>query len=100
VSLHWPGTMRVNTDVLVRRVAPDELVATSREPATRNEYLWIQLPGADPADTVRVRVADSQPIVVDGAVRYLLRLRVLGAAAEEIERDVERDSDTRGTTVV
>jgi len=69
--------MRVNRDVVVQRVAPDELIVTSREPAAADQRLWVQFPDAEPVDAVRVEVADSQPVVVRGAVRYLLRLHVL-----------------------
>jgi hypothetical protein len=79
--VQWTGTLRVNRDVVVRRVASDELVVTSREPAARNERLWLQFPDADPVDAVRVQVADSQPVVLHGAVRYLLRLQVVRADA-------------------
>ena len=73
------GTLRVNRDVVVQRTANGELQVLSREPGVRNESMFVQFPDDDPGDAVRVRVIDSKPVVVEGAVRHLLRLHVIGA---------------------
>lgn len=72
------GTLRVNKDIVVQRFGPDELIVTSREPAIPNERMLLHLSDGDPSTGVRVKVVDSQPVIVQGAVRHLVRLHVVG----------------------
>jgi hypothetical protein len=76
------GTLRVNRDVVVQRAADGELQVLSREPAVRDERMFVQFPDADPDAAVRVRVIDSRPVVVQGAVRHLLRLHVIAIGTD------------------
>ena len=71
------GTLRVNRDVVVQRAAEGELQVLSRDPGVRDE---------DPDAAVHVRVIDSRPIVVHGAVRHLLRLHVIAAGTNPDDR--------------
>ena len=80
VSPASAGTLRVNRDIVVQRACEGELQVLSREPAVRDERMVVQFPDDDDAgDAVPVRVIDSKPVVVQGVVRHLLRLHVLGA---------------------
>ena len=81
VSPASAGTLRVNRDIVVQRAAEGELQVLSREPGVRDERMVVQFPDEDPGDAVRVRVIDSKPVVVQGVVRHLLRLHVLGAGS-------------------
>jgi hypothetical protein len=80
VSPSSHGTLRVNRDIVVKQVERGELHVISREPGVRDERMLVQFPDEDPDAAVRVRVLDSKPIVVQGAVRHLLRLHVIGAS--------------------
>ena len=82
VSPSSTATLRVNRDIVVQRAADGELQVLSREPGVRDEPMFLQFPDDDPDAPVRVRVIDSKPVVVQGAVRHLLRLHVLGAASD------------------
>jgi len=75
------GTLRVNRDVVVQQAADGELQVLSRDPGVRDERMFVQFPDEDPGAAVPVRVIDSRPVVVQGAVRHLLRLHVIAAGA-------------------
>ena len=79
VSAGSAGTLRVNRDVVVQRADDGELQVLSREPGVRDERMVVQFPDDHAGEAVRVRVIDSKPVVVQGVVRHLLRLHVIGA---------------------
>ena len=70
------GTLRVLRDVLVQRAAGHELVAISRQAGVVGEILTLELAErtSGPNAATRVRVIESRPMVLDGAVRHRLRL--------------------------
>ena len=83
ISPSSSGTLRVNRDIVVQRAANGELQVLSREPGVRDERMFVQFPDDDPDAAVRVRVIDSKPVVVQGAVRHLLRLHVIGGVDDD-----------------
>jgi hypothetical protein len=74
------GVLRVVRDVLVRRSDGDEFTVISDVAARKGEVLTIYV-ASHGNSPVAVRVADSQPRIVDGAVRHELRLTRLDAGA-------------------
>ena len=79
VTNPWEGTMRVLRDVVVDRTAALELVAVSHLPGMVGEELSLVLLGAGTDLGLRVKVLESRPVIVDGAVRYRLTLALVGA---------------------
>jgi len=51
----------------------------SAAPAHRDELLTLDATGSGPLKTMKVRVANSVPVVVDGIVRHRLRLAIVGS---------------------
>jgi len=74
------GTFRVMRDILVQRTGDGEIIAVGREPGVLGEAVSVAFPAAESGTSVRARVVESQPIVVDGSVRHRLRLREIDAA--------------------
>jgi hypothetical protein len=68
--------MRVLRDVIVNRVGPDELLAISHAPAIAGEDMSLGLVGGGTSLELRVRVLESRPVIIDGAVRHRVRLAV------------------------
>ena len=79
------GTLRVTKDIVVQRVEHDELIVVSREPGVRDERMFVQFPDGDPDGGMSVQVVESRPIIVQGAVRHLLRLRVVSMPARAVD---------------
>jgi hypothetical protein len=73
--------MRVLRDVVVDRVDREELLAISHGPAVAGEDMSLDLVGAGKAIELRVRVLESRPVIIEGAVRHRIRLAVLRPAA-------------------
>jgi hypothetical protein len=74
----WEGVLRVLRDVMVvQRAGRGEFVAISREPAVVGEALTLDLTADDTEVSVPVRVQDTRPVMVDGAVRHRLVLEPL-----------------------
>jgi hypothetical protein len=67
------GVLRVLRDVVVQSATHEHMVVISRHPSVLGELVSVQLPHDEGAD-VTARVLESHPIVLDGSVRYLLRL--------------------------
>lgn len=72
--------MRVLRDVLLHRSGPGELVATSQTPGLLGEEMTLDVVGGGASISLRVKVVDCRPLVVDGAVRHRIRLAVLDAS--------------------
>ena len=73
------GILRVMGDVVVHSLTPEEIVLVSRQPGILGETVSVQSPD-DAEMLVTAQVLESQPIVVDGSVRYQVRLRQMSYA--------------------
>ena len=82
VATPWDGAMRVLRDVVVDRVSRDELLVISQAPAVAGEEMSLDLVGAGTTMELRVRVIESRPVIVEGAVRHRIRLSMLSQASE------------------
>jgi hypothetical protein len=69
------GVLRVWRDVSSYRTASGEYVAISSEARVKGERLTMHLATSD--RPIPVRVLDSRPTIVGGAVRHQLRLAVV-----------------------
>ena len=72
----WEGTLRVPGDVVIERHddARGQLWVLSAHPARREEVLTLDVSGPG---TLKVRVVESRPVLVDGGIRHRLRLAIL-----------------------
>ena len=80
------GVLRVLKDVVIQSRTDDHIVAISRQPGVLGESVSVQ-PSPDEGWRVRARVLESHPVLVDGSVRYQLRLHTLDAAPGEATKD-------------
>jgi hypothetical protein len=71
--------MRVLRDVVLQRTEKDELQAVSQVPGMAGEEMTLDLMGAGATIGLRVRVIDSRPMMLEGAVRHRIRLAVVEA---------------------
>ena len=99
VSTPWDGSMRVLKDVVIHRTETDELLAVSRSAGIAGEEMTLDVMGAGASLGLRVRVLDSRPVIVDGAVCHRMRLALLAehpatVAAERTVAD-QRASEQR-----
>jgi hypothetical protein len=69
--------MRVLRGVVIQRTEQDGLYAISQVPAVAGEEMTLDLMGAGATLGLRVRVIDSRPVMVEGAVRHQIRLEVV-----------------------
>jgi hypothetical protein len=68
--------MRVLRDVVVDRTGRDELLAVSHVPAITGEDMSLDLISAGRNLALKVKVLESRPVMVEGAVRHRIRLAV------------------------
>jgi hypothetical protein len=68
------GLLRVLNDVIVQPSERDGLIAISREPGVVGETLFVQILDRQGTLNKSMRIAESRPLVSDGAVRHWLRL--------------------------
>lgn len=78
----WDGAMRVLREIVVQRTDADELLAVSHLPAVVGEEMTLDILASGAAMGLRVKVAESRPVVVAGSVRHRLRLTLLEQLAE------------------
>lgn len=81
VAAAWDGAVRVLRDVVVDRVDREELLAVSGVPAIAGEEMSLDLVGGGRALELRVRVIESRPVIINGAVRHRIRLALLRIAS-------------------
>jgi hypothetical protein len=74
--------MRVLRDVVVDRTNRGELLAVSHAPGIVGEEMSLDLMAAGRSLALRVRVVESRPVIVDGAVRHRIRLGLIELASE------------------
>jgi hypothetical protein len=84
----WDGVLRVLRHVMVvQRAERGEFVAISTEPAVVGEALTLDLTADEAQVSLPVRVHETRPVVVDGALRHRLVLQPLesgdAAAADD-----------------
>jgi hypothetical protein len=70
------GVLRVSRDVLVRTCDAEHVTVVSREPGVPGERGQLTLP-AQNAEGVAVRLSTSRPVIMDGAVRHVLQLKLV-----------------------
>jgi len=69
------GELRVLRDVVVQHANEDEFLVIGHEAAATGAVLTLELPELDAGAPIGVRVIESDPVAVDGAVRHRLRLQ-------------------------
>ena len=88
------GGLTLFPDVVVQQRSDHEWIALSREAALTGETLVLDVVLGDGIGEIRqrfpVRVIDSRPIIVDGAVRHRIRLHRGGPPAVLFEQQVRR----------
>ena len=85
VATPWDGAMRVLRDVVVLKSESEELHAVSHVPGISGEEMTLDLIGAGSSLGLRVKVIDSRPMMVEGAVRHRIRLEVKSEADAPVE---------------
>ena len=78
----WEGALRVLRDVVIDRTSRDELLAVSHAPGVAGEDDVVGFDGSGMTLALRVRVIESRPVIIDGAVRHRIRLELVEAPAE------------------
>jgi hypothetical protein len=74
------GVLRESRDVIVKRLKGDRLLALGNDPGFPGDVLSVELATGNGAEQAPVMVLASRPVVVDGIVRYELRLAQLEPA--------------------
>lgn len=87
VATPWDGAVRVLRDVVVQRIAPNELLAVSQVAGLVGEEMSLDVIGGGASLGLRVRVLESAPMIFNGTVRHRLRLALLNGAAASTETD-------------
>ncbi len=77
LSVPWEGALRLPTDVVIESFTDGEVWVVSTVPAHRDEVFTLDALDAGTTDTWHVRVEESVPVLVDGAVRHRLRLAIV-----------------------
>ena len=77
VNAGWEGRLRTLEEVVVETQTWDDLWVVSRTPAMPDERFTLHLTGSGPPALLTVRVAESRPILVDGAIRNRVHLVVI-----------------------
>ncbi len=82
VANPWSGAVTLQSDVVVNRTQAHELFIISNSAGVRDEELSLDVYGAGEKVSLKVRVLDSRPVIVDGAVRHRVRLSVPAMKSE------------------
>jgi hypothetical protein len=75
ISPSSEGVLRVLRDVTVQGAQNDEVVVIGREAGVVGDLMTIEVTESPAIVDGHVRVVESLPVIVDGAVRHRLRLR-------------------------
>ena len=78
MSVPFEGALSVFQDLIVERFGAGEVVALSDTPSRSDEEMTLDLISSGPPQSLQVRVIESSPVIVDGSVRFRLRLGIIG----------------------
>ena len=70
------GVLRVLHDVTVYRIGDEQWIAVSREPAVLGEILLLDVDEGSSRKRLTMCVIESRPVMLDGYVRYRIRLQL------------------------
>ena len=87
VASPWNGVLRIWRDAVVGRNADQELFAIAHTAAVAGEELSLHLHSDAASVAYTVRVVESRPVIVDGAVRHRVRLALAPTTVGPIETD-------------
>jgi hypothetical protein len=73
----------VSRDVLVREGDPEHVTVVSREPGVPGERGQLTVP-APTAESIPVRLSTSRPVVIDGAIRHVLQLKIVAEQVSDV----------------
>jgi hypothetical protein len=76
VDSPWDGAIQVLRDVAIHRVHPGEFVTVSAAAAAVGEVMSLDLMAEGNNVSLRVRVLECRPVVVNEGVRHEIRLGV------------------------
>jgi hypothetical protein len=85
VANPWEGAMRILRDVAVDRTSHEEVMAVSQAPGVLGEIMTLDLMGGGVNLAFHVKVLESRPVIVGGALRHRLRLGLIRPAADARE---------------
>jgi hypothetical protein len=89
MSPPWSGELQTLEDVVIERVAGQEIWVLSNIPANRDESLLLEMPDNGNTAEVKVRVAESRPVVVDERLQHRVRLQVEAGEVASSKSDHE-----------
>ena len=92
VATPWDGAMRVLRDVMIQRTETDELHAVSHVAGIAGEEMTLDVMAAGTTIGLKVRVIDSRPVMVDGAVRHRIRLALVNVVDDAVVRSLAQTS--------
>lgn len=87
VASPWGGVVRVLRDVIVTRNEEKELLAITHAAAVAGEELTLDFMSEGQNVAIKVRVLESRPVLVDGAVRHRVRLALPAVAVAQVATD-------------
>jgi len=87
VANPWSGAVTLLSDVVVNRTQVHELLIISHSAGVTDEELSLDVYGGGEKLSLKVRVLDSRPVIVDGTVRHRVRLSM---PAMECEAPLEQ----------
>ena len=73
----WDGALTLLRDVIVQEDASGGVVTFGQAPGVLGEELTLDIAGAGHVVTLKVRVQESRPVILEGHVRHRVRLEVL-----------------------
>ena len=85
----WDGRLSVLRDVHVQEQADGRLVALGHAPGVIGEELRLHLAGGGEAMTLTVKVVESRPVILEGALLHQVELEVLERRASPGEPEFE-----------
>jgi hypothetical protein len=77
------GLFRIVSDVIVQPLENHQWMAISRQPGVVGELLAVEILGAERRFRCAARVAESGPLVTDGALRHRIRLEPINPRTEQ-----------------
>jgi hypothetical protein len=83
LSVPREGTLVVAHDIIVENRTDEELLVSSDEPYPRGQQLTIELGAGVAVDGIQARVLECEPMVVDGSLRYRLRVAIGAGIARD-----------------
>ena len=86
ISQGWEGQLQFFEDVVIDSWEAGEISALSVAPGRVGEQLSLEVTSSGPPVVLKVRLAESRPVLIKGVIRHRLRCQIIDSSHSFVDK--------------